>query len=110
MGRTKLPDPNDPRSQGDTFSKPDGTYTYATGPGYDNNAADLVEFRVKPLTSATAFRVTLNTLQNPSLVAFSIAIGGTPATVHPFPDGANVTAPAALFLTVHVPSCTDRRR
>jgi hypothetical protein len=60
-----------------------------------------VEFRVKPLTGATAFRVTLNTLQNPSLVAFSIAIGGTPAKVHPFPDGANVTAPAELFLTVH---------
>lgn len=100
-GAHELPDPNDPRAQGDTFSKPDGTYTYPTGPGYDNNAADLVEFRVKPLTSATAFRITLNTLQNPSLVAFSIAIGGTPGTVHPFPDGANVSAPADMFLTVH---------
>jgi hypothetical protein len=100
-GAHELPDPNDPRSQGDTFSKPDGTYTYPTGPGYANNAADLVEFRVKPVAGATAFRITLNTLQNPSLVAFSIAIGGTPGTVHPFPDGANVTAPADLFLTVH---------
>ncbi len=100
-GAHELPDPNDPRAQGDTFSKPDGTYTYPTGPGYDNNAADLVEFRVKPLAGATAFRITLDTLQNPSLVAFSIAIGGTPGTVHPFPDGANVTAPAAQFLTVH---------
>lgn len=102
-GARELPDPNDPRAQGDTFSKPDGTYTYPTGPGYDNNAADLVEFRAKPLSAATAtaFRVTLNTLQNPSLVAFSIAIGGAPGTVHPFPDGANVSAPADLFLTVH---------
>jgi hypothetical protein len=100
-GAHEVPDPNDPRSQGDTFSKPDGTYTYPTGPGYDNNAADLVEFRVKPLSNATAFRVTLNTLQNPSLAAFSIAIGGTPGTVYPFPDGANVSAPADLFLTVH---------
>src|SRR5262249_58556362 len=50
---------------------------------------------------ATAFRVTLNTLENPSLVAFSIAIGGKPGTVIPFPDGANVSAPASLFLTVH---------
>jgi hypothetical protein len=43
-GAHELPDPNDPRAQGDTFSEPDGTYTYPTGPGYDNNAADLVEF------------------------------------------------------------------
>ena len=73
---------------------PNGTYTYPTGPGYDNDAADLVEFRVKPLTTMTAFRITMNTLQNPSLIAFSIAIGGAPGHVYPFPDGANVTAPA----------------
>src|SRR5437763_3043540 len=100
-GAHEAPDPNDPRSSGDLFSKPDGTYTYPTGPGYANNAADLVEFRVQPLSTATAFRITLNTLENPSLVAFSIAIGGTPGQVHPFPDGANVTAPADLFLIVH---------
>lgn len=100
-GSHEVPDPSDPRSQGDTFSKPDGTYTYPTGPGYDNNAADLVEFRVKPLSSATALRITLNALENPKLVAFSIAIGGTPGTVYRFPVGANVTAPADLFLTVH---------
>ena len=100
-GAHEVPDPNDPRQNGDLFSKPDGTYTYPTGPGYANNAADLVEFRVQPLSTATAFRITLNTLENPSLVAFSIAIGGTPGQVHPFPDGANVTAPADLFLIVH---------
>lgn len=100
-GAHQVSDPTDPRASGDTFSKPNGTYTYPTGPGYDNDAADLVEFRVKPLSSATAFRITLNTLQDPSLLAFSIAIGGTPGHVYPFPDGANVTAPADLFLTVH---------
>jgi predicted esterase len=102
-GARELPDPTDPRasSEGDLFSKPNGTYTYPTGPGYANDAADLVEFRTKPLASATAFRVTLNTLENPSLIAFSIAIGGKPGTVHPFPDGANVNAPADMFLTVH---------
>jgi hypothetical protein len=47
-----------------------------TGPGYANNAADLVEFRVKPTSGATAFRVILNTLENPSLIAFSSALGG----------------------------------
>ncbi|MGH2882243.1 MAG: glucodextranase DOMON-like domain-containing protein, partial [Solirubrobacteraceae bacterium] len=100
-GAHEVPDPADPRAQGDTFSKPNGTYTYPTGPGYANNAADLVEFRVKPTTSATAFRVTFNTLENPSLIAFSIALGGQPGHTFAFPDGANVIAPAHLFLTVH---------
>ena len=100
-GARQTPDPHDPRTSGNLFSKPNGTYTYPTGPGYDNNAADLVEFRVKPTSRATAFRITLNTLQNPRLMAFSIAIGGKPKHSLPFPDGANVSAPASLFLTVH---------
>ena len=49
------------------FSKPNGTYTYPTDAAYANNAADFVELRVRPLASATAFRVTLNTLKDPSL-------------------------------------------
>ena len=100
-GAAEQPDPQDQRTSGNTFSKPDGTYTYPTTAAYANNAADLVEFRAKPLASATAFRVTLNTMQDPSLVAFSVAIGGVAGTVFPFPHGANVSAPASLFLTVH---------
>ena len=88
-------------SGGDTFSEPDGTYTYPTGAGYDENAANLIELRVRALAQATAFRITLNTLENPDLVATSIAIGGTAGVTHPFPFGANVVAPASLFLTVH---------
>ena len=42
-------DPGDPRVSGDTFSAPNGTYTYPTAPAYADNAADLVELRVKPL-------------------------------------------------------------
>ena len=102
-GAHGTPDPNDPQSSqlGDLFSEPNGTYTYPTGPGYDGDAADRVEFRVKPTATATAFRVTLNTLANPLLVAFTVAIGGTPGKSYAFPDGANVVAPAQLFLTVH---------
>jgi len=100
-GARQAPDPTDSRATGDTFSKPNGTYTYPTDPAYANNAADLVELRVRPLANATAFRITLNTLKDPSLTAFSIALGGTPGTTHPFPHGANVRAPADLFLTVH---------
>src|SRR3954469_15813001 len=58
-------DPNDPRTVGNLFSKQNGTYTYPTGQAYANNAADLVELRVKRLSTATAFRVTLNTLKDP---------------------------------------------
>jgi len=101
-GAHEVIDPTDPRlnDASDLFSMPNGTYTYPTGPGYNNDAADLVEFRTKPLKTATAFRVTMNTLLNPTLIAFSMAIGGTPGTTYPFPDGANVVAPAQLFLTV----------
>ncbi len=63
----------------DTFSRPNGTYTYPTNPVYANNAADLVELRVKPLANATAFRITLNTLKDPASVATTIAIGGSAA-------------------------------
>jgi hypothetical protein len=93
-------DPDDPRTRGNLFSKPNGTYTYPTDPRYANNAADLVELRVRALRRSTAFRVTLNTLKDPSLVAFSIAIGGERGRVFEFPRGANVRAPANLFLTV----------
>ena len=34
-------------------------------------------------------------------MATAIAIGGTPGDTHPFPFGANVSAPAQYFLTVH---------
>jgi predicted esterase len=100
-GAREQRDPGDPRAGADTFSMPNGTYTYPTDRAYASNAADLVEFRVRPLADATAFRVTLNTLKDPSLVAFSVAIGGTDGVALPFPKGANVRAPADLFLTVY---------
>jgi pimeloyl-ACP methyl ester carboxylesterase len=100
-GSKEQSDPNDLRTDKDTFSRPNGTYTYPTDPDYASNAADLVELRVKPLANATAFRVTLNTLKDPSLVAFTIAIGGSGDPPRPFPFGANVSGPADYFLTVH---------
>src|SRR5690349_19458160 len=93
-------DPADPRTGDDAFSGANGTYTYPSDRVYHDNAADLVELRVKPLADATAFRLTLNTLEDPEKVAATIAIGSSAAPL-PFPHGANATAPAALFLTVH---------
>ncbi|HEX4692453.1 MAG TPA: glucodextranase DOMON-like domain-containing protein [Solirubrobacteraceae bacterium] len=93
-------DPTDPSASADTFSKPNGTYTYPTDPVYGANAADLVELRVKPTADATLFRLTLNTLHDAGRVAATIAIGSS-ATPRLFPFGANATAPAQVFLTVH---------
>jgi predicted esterase len=93
-------DPGDQRTQGDSFSGPNGTYTYPTNDVYAGNAADLVELRVRPLANATAFRITLNTLKDPSLVATTIAIGDSDAA-RQFPHGANASAPAQWFMTVH---------
>ena len=98
--RAPNPDMGDPRASGDSFSMPNGTYTYPTGAKYAENAADLVELRVKPLRKATAFRITLNTMNDPSLAATTIAIGSSKQP-EAFPFGANASAPAKLFLTVH---------
>ncbi len=100
-------DPNDKRSggsdgtNGDLFSQPNGTYTYPTNPAYAGNAADFVELRVKPLAGATAFRITLNTMKDPSLVGTTIALGGTAGVALDYPHDARASGPADLFLTVH---------
>jgi hypothetical protein len=95
-------DPEDPFSSEDfAFSPKYGTLTYPTDEVYANNAADLVELRVKPLADETAFRVTLNTLKDPERTAFTIALGGDPDEPIEWPHGANVRSPADLFLTVH---------
>src|SRR3954469_24028434 len=78
-------DQNDPRGSnagvaGDSFSAPNGTYTYPSNAAYGMNAADLVELRVKPFADHTAFRITLNTMKDPSLVGTTIAIGSPPRT------------------------------
>ncbi|HVT34178.1 MAG TPA: glucodextranase DOMON-like domain-containing protein, partial [Nevskiaceae bacterium] len=101
-GAKQLPDPNDPRlntlatspSDAAIFSTPVGTYTYPANPDYANNAADLVELRVKPTADATAFRVTLNTINKPDLVAYTIALGGDATKSVAWPHGANVSSPA----------------
>ena len=100
-GAHEVLDPNDPRISSATFSQPNGTYTYPTNPAYGNNAANLVEFRVRPLSTYTAFRVTLNTMHDPTLIAFTLALGGSGHSLQSFPYGAHVRAPAAEFLTVH---------
>ena len=97
-GARETQDPNDPRPN-NQFSAPNGTYTYPIA-DKDANAADLVEVRLKPLDDATAFRFTLNSMATPLQAAISVALGGVPGATHPFPFGANTSAPADLFLTI----------
>jgi dienelactone hydrolase len=100
-GATGVRDPNDPYgASSHLYSLAGGTFTYPTDKVYANNAADLVELRVKPLADATAFRVTLNTLQDASRTGFTIALGDGGASV-PWPAGAGVSSPAQVFLTWH---------
>ena len=99
-GARGLRAPNDSRSGDDSFSAPNGTYSYPTDPKYAENAADLVELRVRPVAGATLFRLTYNTMLDPEIVATTIALGSSPVPL-PFPHGAQVRAPAELFLTVH---------
>ena len=82
------------------YSPAAGTFTYPADPVYAHNAADLVELRVKPLAQETAFRVTLNTLNDAQRTAVTIALGSSDAPVA-WPHGAGVSSPAELFLTWH---------
>jgi len=99
-GAQELPDPAD-RRQNNQFSAPNGTYTYPSNRAYGENAADLVEVRVRPLADATALRFTLNTVIDPTLIGITVALGGAPGHTHPLPFGANAVAPAADVVTVH---------
>jgi len=100
-GAAGVPDPSDPHDIGGfLFSPKAGTLTYPTDPVYANNAADLVELRVRALADSVAFRVTLNTLKDPERTAFTISLGTGDAT-SPLPHGAGVTTQASHFLTVH---------
>lgn len=80
-------------------------YMYPTHPSYAGNAADFVELRLRPLADATAVRITYNSLLDPDRVATTIALGDSaaPAAV---PHGANASAPAQLFVTVHGTTAT----
>lgn len=99
-GAASTVDATDPQvPTGYLFSSKAGSLTYPTDPAYASNAADLVELRVKPLSDSSAFRVTLNTLQDSSIVAFTIALGDSSAPVD-WPYSAGVASPAQLFLSV----------
>lgn len=101
-GARGVPDPFTPHdTETHMYSPSFGSFTYPDDPAYADNAADLVELRVKPLAQETAFRVTFNTMKDPARAAFTIALGGEEGASVPWPHGAGVRSPAELFLTWH---------
>jgi pimeloyl-ACP methyl ester carboxylesterase len=64
------------------------------------NAADFVEVRLKPLKSATAIRITLNSMLGPNAAAVTIGLGGG-AQAQPMPHNAGAKMPADVFVTAH---------
>lgn len=99
-GATGVDDPESPWGVGShLYSPTGGTFTYPLDSSYAHNAADLVEMRIRPLADATAIRVTLNTLIDPELVAFTVALGDGPGAT--WPNGAGATSPADVFVTFH---------
>jgi hypothetical protein len=99
-GGAGVVDPADQYLSHFTFGAKAGTLTYPSDKVFANNAADLVELRVRPASDATALRVTLNSLVDASRTAFTVAIGSSSSPVA-WPDQAGVSSPAAFFLTVH---------
>jgi len=79
-----------------------GDVLYPTDPRYAGNAADLVEFRVKPTPDAIIYRVTLNSANAPDAAAIGIGIdtdrsGGAPVA---WPRGAGLSSAGLdLFIT-----------
>jgi hypothetical protein len=77
------------------FSPTDGDVFYPTAAAFANNAADLVELRIRPTRRAIVYRVTLNTVVDEDTAAVAIGIdtdrsGGAPA---PWPRGAGISSP-----------------
>jgi poly(3-hydroxybutyrate) depolymerase len=84
------------------FAPAAGDLQYPAGNRYLNDAADLVEFRIRPTRHAIAYRVTLNTATARSAAVVGIGIdtdrrGGAPVA---WPRGAGVSSPGLdAFIT-----------
>lgn len=84
------------------FSPTAGDLLYPTDPSYAGNAADLVEFRIRPTATAIVYRVTLNHVaaNDAAVVGIGIDSDRSGGTAVPWPLGAGVSSPGLdLFIT-----------
>jgi prolyl oligopeptidase family protein len=77
------------------FSPASGDALYPDKPAYANNAADLVELRIKPTAKAIVYRVTLGAVLGPKAAVVGIGIdtdrsGGRQV---PWPGAAGISSP-----------------
>jgi len=71
---TDEPDPHWPKPYNGT-KPPTGNVVYPTDfETYGNNAADLLEFRTRPVSEGVAYRITLQTMKQPDAAAVAIGI------------------------------------
>jgi hypothetical protein len=95
-GADTVPGPGPRTDNGRNASGPTaGDVFYPTAERYGSNAADLVEFRIKPTRDAILYRVTLNTARAADATVVGIGIdtdrsGGAPVA---WPEGAGITSP-----------------
>ncbi len=75
-------------------------YTYPDDPIYRRESGQPARGPIRPLADATAFRVTMNTMTDPSRLGLTLALGSS-ATPQQAPHGANTVMPAERFVTVH---------
>ncbi|MHB8738932.1 MAG: alpha/beta hydrolase-fold protein [Candidatus Dormibacteria bacterium] len=71
-----------PGTQTSAFSPYAGTIVYPTAAKYANNAADLLEFRVTSDPANVYYRLTLNTMVDPTAFAADIAVDRAPGASH----------------------------
>jgi len=76
------------------FSPFAGDVLYPTDPRYLGNAADLVEFRIKPTSTAIYYRVTLNSVAAANVAVVGIGIAMRPGSGGPvqWPYGAGISS------------------
>ena len=70
-----------------------GDVKYPTADRYAGNAADLVEFRVKPTADAIVYRITLNTVKSEDAAVVGIGIDSGPGQSTNWPASAGITTP-----------------
>lgn len=83
---------SDPSS--DIAATPAGDVQYPDGKRYSDNAADLVEFRVKPLAEAIVYRITLNSVidRDAAVVGIGIDTDRSGGAAVEWPGGAGVSS------------------
>lgn len=101
-GANTVPGPGTQRDPNLTVGPTAGDVLYPSAKRFANNAADLVEFRVRPTRKALVYRITLNALLDRATTAVGIGIDFDQRDESPvaWPHGAGIFSPGLdAFIT-----------